>query len=214
MDQSPPTEHSEEKSAWCRYSDLHWLAPTELRCHGKGRVSEPLTSEDAPQFRPIRPTAARSLRPGDEILVHEDGWPHTTRRGPQSGYRGRITDIREDESTFTLAVNGELVGANGLFEKQARPWDPFDRLVQPGEPTPGTESRLVRGEELWKWLQVQVDDPHGSTEKYILRRFRRLHDQELDREVIEVVGQSTRNPTKTNTMTFPADTTIVFRGHR
>jgi hypothetical protein len=72
----------------------------------------------------------------------------------------------------------------------------------------------VRGEELWKWLQVQVDDPHGSTEKYILRRFRRLHGQELDREVIEVVGQSTRNPTKTNTMTFPTDTTIVFRGHR
>jgi hypothetical protein len=198
-----------------------WISTRHPKMGGRTRVrgvvdgvAGPLTSEDGVQFWPIRPTAARSLRPSDEILVHEHGWPDTTRRGPQTGLRGRITDIREDESTFTLTVNGELVGEHGLFEKQARPWDGFDRLVQPGEPPPQTESRLVHGEELWKWLQVEVNDPDGSAEKYILRRFRRVHDEELDREVIQVVGQSTWNPRKTNTMTFFPKARIIFDDHR
>ncbi|MUM06791.1 hypothetical protein B5P44_18670 [Mycobacterium sp. CBMA 213] len=103
---------------------------------------------------------------------------------------------------------------SGLFEKQAYPWDAFDRVVQPGEPLPNTESRLVRGDELWKWLQVEINDPHGSPEKYILRRFRRVHDGDLDREVIELVGQSTWNPRKTITMTVLPTATMAFQGHR
>lgn len=103
-------------------------------------MGEPHPADDGPQFFPIRATAARSLRPGDHILVHEAGFPDTSRRGPHSGYKGRITDIREDEATCTITVNGELIGENGLFEKQAHPWDMFDRLVQPCPRSP--ESRV------------------------------------------------------------------------
>lgn len=165
-------------------------------------------------FAPIRPTAARSLRAGDEILVPDDGSTQTTQRGAYRGFRARITDIREDESAYTLILNGELVGESGLFEKAAYPWDAFDRVVQPGEPPPNTESRLVHGDELWKWVRAEINDPHGSAEKYTLRSFRRVHDQELDRPVIELVGQSIWNPKKTITMTLLPTATMAFQGHR
>lgn len=159
------------------------------------------------QFWPIRPTAARSLRAGDLVLVPDQNG---------TGMHGRITDIRDDPPPVgMILINGELLhGGSGLFEKPAHPWEPIDRLVQPGEPPPNSESRLVRAVDLWKWLQVEVNDPEGSAEKYLLRTYRRLHDDELDREVIEVIGQSTWNPQKTNTMTFAPDAKIIFEGHR
>lgn len=161
------------------------------------------------QFWPIRPTAARSLRPGDEILVPNPD-------GPSPAMHGRITDIRDDPPPVgMIVINGELIrGGAGLFEKPAHPWEPIDRLVQPDEPLPGSESRLVRGDEIWKWLQVEINDPHGSAEKYLLRTFRRIHDDELDREVIEVRGQSTRDPKKVITLTFLPEAVIRFDGHR
>ncbi len=70
-------------------------------------------------FAPVRPTAARSMKPGDEMLVPTDEGPF-----PRVGYRGRITDIREDEATGMITINGELLGEqSGLFEKPARPWE-------------------------------------------------------------------------------------------
>src|SRR5690606_14997448 len=160
---------------------------------------------------PIRPTAARSLRPGDEVLVPDpDGpWPQTARHG-------RITDIRDDPPPAGLIIiNGELIrGGSGLFEKPARPWELIDRLVQPDDLPPGTESRLVRGDELWKWLQVELNDPHGSAEKYLLRTFRLTHDDDFNREVVEVKGQSTWNPKKVITLTFLPEAVIRFDGHR
>lgn len=160
---------------------------------------------------PIRPTAARSLRPGDEVLV-----PDPNRPSPQASMHGRITDIRDDPPPVgMITINGELVrGGAGLFEKPAHPWEPIDRLVKPDEPLPGSESRLVRGDELWKWLQVEINDPHGSAEKYLLRTFRRIHDDKLDTEVIEVRGQSTRDRKKVITLTFLPEAVIRFDGHR
>lgn len=170
------------------------------------------TPEGEPvQLWPVRPTAARSLRVGDEILV-----PDPDGQWPQTAIHGRVTDIRDDPPPVgMIVINGELIrGRSGLFEKPAHPWEAIDRLVQPGEPPPNSESRLVRAEDLWKWLQVEINDPEGSAEKYLLRTFRRHHDQEFDREVVEVIGQSTWNQNKTNTMTFLPDAKIVFDGHR
>jgi hypothetical protein len=64
---------------------------------------------------------------------------------------GRITDIRDDSPPAgMILINGELIrGGTGLFEKPAHPWEPIDRLLQPDDPPPGTEFRLVRGDELW-----------------------------------------------------------------
>ena len=64
---------------------------------------------------------------------------------PRFAYRRRITDIREDEASGLITINGELLGyASGLFEKPVYPGEVFQRLVQPGEPAPGTESVMVR----------------------------------------------------------------------
>lgn len=170
------------------------------------------TSDGEPvELWPIRPTAARSLRAGDVVLVPGPNGPW-----PQAARHGRILDIRDDPPPAgMIIINGELIrGGAGLFEKPTHPWEPIDRVVQPGEPPPNSESRLVRAVDLWKWLQVEVNDPEGSAEKYLLRTYRRHHGDELDREVIEVIGQSTWNPQKTNTMTFSPDAKIIFEGHR
>lgn len=170
-----------------------------------------LLDADEVQFWPIVPTAARSLRPGDEILVPStDGglWP-------QEACHGRITDIRDDEATGYITINGELVrGASGLFEKPANPGEVFQRLLQPGDAPRGTESILVRAEHLWKWIGVQMDDPNGGPEKYILRRFRRAHHEETDGEVVEVLLQAVWNSNKTITATLLPNATIGFKGHR
>lgn len=162
------------------------------------------------QFWPIQPTAARSMRPGDEMLVpHEDGpWPQAARHG-------RITDIRCDETSGLITINGELIrGAGGLFEKPAYPHEAIQRLVQPGGPTPGTESVIVPAPDLWKWIGVDIDDPDGSDEKYVLRTFKRVHDDEIGAEAIELRLQSKWNPNKFNTLTMLVTGSITFIGHR
>lgn len=161
-------------------------------------------------FAPIRPTAARSMRLGDEMLVPTDEGPF-----PHVAYRGRITDIRDDEASRMIILNGELIGEkSGLFEKPAHPWEVMQRLLKPGGPIPGSESVLVRAEELWKWIGVDMNDPEGSTEKYVLRTFRRVHSDETDREAIEVRLQSKTDPRKVRILTFKPDGTVGFKGHR
>ncbi|OKH85008.1 hypothetical protein EB75_02380 [Mycobacterium sp. ST-F2] len=155
-------------------------------------------------FAPLRPTVVQALRPGDELLV-------PTNDGDR---RGRITDIRDDEETRTITVNGDLIGESGLFEKPAHPGEVLQRLVQPGEPLPGTESILVHGDNLWKWIGATMDDPYGSAEQFILRTWQRVHDDEIDGEAIEVRLQSVWNPKKTITQTALLDSTVGFRGYR
>jgi len=162
------------------------------------------------QFWPIRPTAARSMRPGDEMLVpNEDGpWP-------QAAMHGRITDIRCDEATGLITINGELIqGADGLFEKPAYPAEAIQRLLQPGGPPPGTESVIVPAPELWKWIGVDIDDPDGTAEKYVLRTFKRVFDDEINADAIELRLQSKWNPKKSYTATMLITGSITFLGHR
>ena len=59
-----------------------------------------------------------------------------------------------------------------------------------------------------------MNDPDGSGEQYILRTFKRVHDEETGGEAIEVRLQSVWNPEKTNTMTLVLNATIGFKGHR
>ncbi|WP_368834105.1 hypothetical protein [Mycobacterium intracellulare] len=162
-------------------------------------------------FAPVRSTVVQALRPGDEILVptnEGDPFPHVA-------YRGRIIDIQDDEASRTITVNGELIGeVRGLFEKPAYPGEIFQRLAQPGEPPPGEASILVRGDELWKWIGSQMNDPAGSGEKYILRTFRRVQDDEIGGEAIEIRMQSMRNPKKTRIDTALPSATIGFKGYR
>jgi hypothetical protein len=116
---------------------------------------EPVETNEITFFAPIRPTAARSMKPGDEMLVPTDDGPF-----PHVASRGRITDIREDETSRMITINGELIGErSGLFERAAHPWEVMQRLLKPGGPVPGTESTLVRAEELWKWIGVDMNDP-------------------------------------------------------
>ncbi len=125
-------------------------------------------------FAPIRPTVAQSLRPYDEILVPTGEDPF-----PQVAYRARIINIRYDEAAGLLIVNGEFVGdMSGLFEKPAYPGEIFQRLVQPGEPAPGSESILVRGEHLWRWTGAKMNDlvahvsstSSGALDEFIMTR--------------------------------------------
>lgn len=172
-------------------------------------------NENAPDeitfFAPVRPTVVQALRPGDELLVPTDqGDPF-----PQVAYRARITDIRHDEASRTITVNGELIGeVSGLFEKPAHPGEILQRLLQPGEPPPGETSILVRGVELWKWIGATMNDPDGSGEQFILRTWQRVHDDEIDGEAIEIRMQSLWNPKKTVTQIALLDSTVGFKGYR
>lgn len=156
------------------------------------------------EFRPIRRTAVRSLRPGDEVRIP---------LGPSHGRHGKITDLQENESARTITINGELVAEEGLFYHVARPNELVDRLIAPGEPHPGAESRLVRGDELWKWLGEALNDPAGSNEQYVLRTFARIENADHGQSV-EVKLQSKSNPRKILTAKMKYSATIEFKGHR
>lgn len=160
---------------------------------------------------PVRLNPVQALRVGDEILVPtNDGDPF-----PQVAYRARITDIRNDEESRTITVNGELVGeVSGLFEKPARPGEIFHRLAQPGETLQSESSILVKGEDLWRWLGSTMNCPAGTGEKYILRSFRRVHDEEIGGEAIELRMQSILNPQKTRVDTALLSATVGFKGVR
>jgi hypothetical protein len=172
---------------------------------------ERVDADEITFFAPVRPTVVQALRPGDEVLVPTtDGAPF-----PGVAYRARITDIRVDEATRLITVNGDLIGdISGLFEKPAHPGEILQRLVQPGEPPPGEASILVRGEELWKWIGATMNDPDGSGEQFILRTWRRVHEDEIDGEAIEIRMQSLWNPKKVVTQTALLNSTVGFKGYR
>jgi hypothetical protein len=160
-------------------------------------------AETEVQFWPIRPTSARSLRKGDQIAVPT---------GPQSSLRATITDLQEDESARTITMIAELPDGT-VLKKEAHPGEVVQRLAQPGERPPGTETKIVKGVDLWKWLGVQMNDPGGSPAKYILRTFRRVNDPEHG-EVIEVKMNNTLNPKNIQILTLKLDANIGFEGHR
>jgi len=159
------------------------------------------------QFWPMRTTAARSLRVGDQLRIPT---------GPHTGHRALITEIEEDEASRILTLHGRLLGADkGLqFKKPAYPNKLFERLAQPGEPPQGGESRMVYAEELWKWLGVDMNDPEGSAEKFILTNFRRFHSEDTDSEAIELRLRSKTNPNETRILHFKPKGTVGFKGHR
>jgi hypothetical protein len=176
-------------------------------------MEEPDTADDdeITFFAPTRQNVVQALRPGDEILVPTDeGDPF-----PRVAYRARITDIREDEASRMITVNGELLGeVSGLFEKPARPGEILYRLAQPGELPQSESSILVHGVELWKWIGATMNDPDGTGEQFVLRTWRRVHDDEIDGEAIEIRMQGLWNPNKTVTQTATLDSTISFKGYR
>jgi hypothetical protein len=173
---------------------------TGARFEGDDRVAD---EDDEVQFWPIRPTAARSLRKGDQIAVPIR---------PQASLRATISDLCEDESARTITLIAELPDGN-VLKKEANPSEVFQRLAQPGQGPPGSESKMVKGVDLWKWLGVEMNDPDGSDEKYMLRTYRRLNDPEHG-EVVEVRMQSMRDPKKIRILTLKLNANIGFKGHR
>lgn len=151
---------------------------------------------------PIRPTRARELRAGDVILFPSDV--------PGAMQRAVITDLMDNEEDRTITINGELIGEEALFEHEAPPLEPVDRLIQAGDPIPGTETIMVRGDELWKWIGEKFNDPHGSPEKYVIRTFARRVDPETGEPVVEVKLQSLMNPKKILTAYMEPSATISF----
>jgi hypothetical protein len=59
-----------------------------------------------------------------------------------------------------------------------------------------------------------MNDPDGSGEQFILRTWRRVHEDEIDGEAIEIRMQSMWNPKKTVTQTALLDSTVGFKGYR
>lgn len=160
------------------------------------------------QFWPMRTTAARSLRVGDQVRIST---------GPHTGYRALITEITEDEDARTLTLHGRLQGDEGLlFKKDAYPNEMFERLGQPGEPPQGGESRMVYVEELWKWLGVEMNDPEDprSGNKFILANFRRFHSEDTDSEAIELRMRGKTNHRELRTLHMTPRGTVGFKGHR
>ncbi|MFE9328146.1 hypothetical protein ACIHDR_43080 [Nocardia sp. NPDC052278] len=159
-----------------------------------------------PSFYPIRPTRVRELRPGDHIIVPTDG--------PGAGSHALITDLKEDESTRLITINGEFVGEEALFYHQAPPHETVQRLVQPGDPIPGTESIMVRGSELWKWIGATFNDPQGTAEQYRIRTFRHIADPVTGEPIAEVEMNSLRHSSKVLTIHVKLNATIGFPGCR
>ncbi len=69
---------------------------------------------------------------------------------------------------------------------------------------------MVRGDELWKWLNVPLNDPEGSDRQYILRSCERIQDKALG-DLIRIKMQS---GDIVNTSDVFCDATFSFVEHR
>lgn len=73
---------------------------------------------------------------------------------------------------------------------------------------------MVHAEELWKWLGVEMNDPEGSGEMFVLRTFRRVHSDITNSEAIELGLQGKTNPQAARLMQMKPKGTVGFKGHR
>lgn len=158
---------------------------------------------DGELFLP-RPTAVRSLRKGDQILAQV---------GPGQYVRATITELEEHEKSRIIIVHGVLDNGEPITKK-SRPGEMVDRIAQPNDPQPGTESVMVYAEELWKWLDVEMNDPEGSGQKFILKTFSRIHSDETGEEAIELRMQGKVNPKEIRILQMKPKGTVGFKGHR
>ncbi|ADG79085.1 putative protein OS=Tsukamurella paurometabola (strain ATCC 8368 / DSM / CCUG 35730 /CIP 100753 / JCM 10117 / KCTC 9821 / NBRC 16120 / NCIMB 702349/ NCTC 13040) OX=521096 GN=Tpau_2481 PE=4 SV=1 [Tsukamurella paurometabola] len=152
---------------------------------------------------PIRPTRARDLRAGDEILFPSDVVPGAV-------LRAVITDLMENEEDRTITINGELIGEEALFSHEAPPLELVDRVVQAGESRPDGRTVIVRGDELWKWIGEKFNDPHGSTEKFVIGAFDRCVNPDTGEPMVEVKLHSLSNRRKIVTAGLEPSATIIF----
>ena len=160
------------------------------------------------EFWPMRTTAARSLRVGDQLRIST---------GAHTGYRAIVTQIDENEEARMLTLHGRLQSDEGLlFRKDAYPNEMFERLAKPGEPPQGGESRMIYVEELWKWLGVEMNDPEHpkSGNKFILTNFRRIHSEDTGSEAIELRIRGKTNSQELRTLHMTPRGTVGFKGHR
>ena len=158
---------------------------------------------DVELFLP-RPTAVRSLRKGDQILAQI---------GPGEYVRGTVTALEEHEKSRIITIHGVLDNGEPITKK-SRPGEMVDRIAQPTDPVPGTESVMVHADEMWKWLDVEMNDPEGSGEKFILKTFQRIQSADLGGEAIELRMQGKVNPKEIRILTMKPKGTIGFKGHR
>ena len=161
---------------------------------------EPLTATDGTQIWPSRKTAIRCLRKGDRIVAPV---------GPNTAVHATVDHLEEHESSRIIIVHAHAPNGEP-FSKKSRPWELVDRLAQPGDRPPGRESRMVRGDELWKWLNVPLNDPEGSDRQYILRSCERIQDKALG-DLIRIKMQS---GDIVNTSDVFCDATFSFVEHR
>lgn len=157
-------------------------------------------------FNPIRRTRVRYLRPGDHVIVPAEG--------PGAGIRGVITDLQDEEAERLITINGEVDDGEGLFYHHARPDEVVDRLIQPGDPVPGTETIMVKGKELWKWIGETMNDPYATAEKYTIRTFAHISDPESGDPAIELKMLSQTNSRKLLTAHLTPNATVGFAGCR
>lgn len=159
-----------------------------------------------PSFAPLRRTRVRELRPGDQIVVPTEG--------TVGGIRGVVTDLQENEDDRLITINGEVDDGEGLFYHDAPPNEFVARLLLPGDPIPGTETIMVKGSELWKWIGEPLNDPNGSGEKYTILTFRRISDPETGEPLVEIRMQSQTNRMKQVTAYIEPTARIAFDGCR
>lgn len=163
-------------------------------------MSEPLCATNGTALWLMRPTAVRSLRKGDVIAA----W-----LGPNASIRTTVQRSEEHEQSRIITVHS-IAQTGEPLAKNSNPGELVDRFLEPEDGPSGCESRMVRADELWKWIGVPLSDPDGSGLRYTIRSFERINDAQFGGMIR--IGMCRRD--RVNTSDFLCDATFSFVEHR
>jgi hypothetical protein len=149
-------------------------------------------------YRAVMPqlhkTAVHSLQVGDAFLARSE---------PQGDASETVTVTALEDLEDARQIRVTVEFTDGSFgQMEFPPQKQVRRVVQPGEEPSGMV--MVSGDNLWKWVGTNMNDPEGGSEKFLITGFKRSPDGTV------WVGLKSHTSDRVFNAQYAADAHIIF----